>query len=183
MGDRDAPAVARVRKPKDVIIAAERLLAVALLVMILGLTFAQVVARFVFNSPFFWTEELARYGYVWLCFTAAIAVAASRSHITVELFEERLSRTARLLINAFGLLAVVTAVAMLAYGSVGTLIERSIGRSPALGIPTSALYGVVYASFIAMALHSVANLFALVRDHRLNRDMAPATQSAPEVTL
>lgn len=146
------------------LVGTERAVAVALLVVILVVTFAQVVARFVFDSPFFWTEELARYCYVWLSFVGAVVVTASRTHIAVELFEQRLGRLPRLLLNCFALVAVIATCAVLTVGSWTALLELP-GSSPALGIPTVVLYGVVYGSFIAMALHAVANLVHIVRSH------------------
>lgn len=142
----------------------ERAIAVVLLLVILVVTFAQVVARFVFGSPFFWTEELARYCYVWLSFVGAVVVTANRTHIAVELFEQRLGRVPRLVLNCFGLVAVIATCAVLTIGGWTALLELT-GSSPALGIPTVVLYGVVYGSFIAMALHAAANLVALIRTH------------------
>lgn len=155
----------------------ERLAAVGLLVVILTATFAQVVARFVFDSPFFWTEELARYCYVWLSFLGAVVVTASRTHIAVELFEQRLGRLPRLVLNCFGLVAVIVTCAALAIGSWTALLGLT-GSSPALGIPTVVLYGVVYGSFVAMALHAAANLVDIIRSHdagsRLDEEHASA---------
>jgi hypothetical protein len=33
-----------------------------------ALVFAQVVSRYIFNSPISWTEEMARILFVWICF-------------------------------------------------------------------------------------------------------------------
>lgn len=153
----------------------EQMLAVVLLLLILILTFAQVIARFVFNAPFFWTEELARHSYVWLSFVAAMVAMNDRSHITVELFEERMSRFGRLVLNCLGFAAVVVACLILVAGSWMTLIERSDGRSPALGIPTTLLYGVVYVAFVVMAIHALAAIAQLIVDYRAGREPESAT--------
>jgi TRAP-type C4-dicarboxylate transport system permease small subunit len=39
-----------------------------------------VIARYVFNAPPFWTEELARFCLIWLTFVGAVVVHAERSH-------------------------------------------------------------------------------------------------------
>lgn len=149
----------------------EQALAVLLLVPVLGLTFLQVVARFVFNAPFFWTEELARYGYVWLCFVAAVFVMAEQSHIAIRLFEGVLSRSLRLTVNAFAMAAVMVACFTLAIGSLGWLISNSGGHSAALNIPTVVFYGVVYVSFVAMGLHTSLNLVQLLQRYRSGADL------------
>lgn len=167
------------RRLQPLVLAVERWTAVALLVLIVILTFAQVIARFVFHSPFFWTEELARYSYVWLSFIASMAVMNTRSHITVELFDSRLSRLGRLIVNCIGYAAVVIAGVLLAVGSLSTVIDRSAGHSPALGIPTSLLYGVVYLAVVVMALHALGAIGRLVADFRAGRDLE-VTPAIPE---
>jgi TRAP-type C4-dicarboxylate transport system permease small subunit len=161
------------RRAYDVLVAAEKWAGVLLLLVILVATFGQVVARFVFDSPFFWTEELARYCYVWLSFVGSVYVMSNRSHIVVEVGEEKLGRLPRLALNLFGLGGVVVASLMLAFGSTESLIELSHGASPALGIPTWVFYGVVYVSFIGIAFHAVGGMVRLVLDHRAGDDVDP----------
>lgn len=183
MTEESSPPVAdSPRGVLGIVVVIEQCIAVILLVLILVLTFAQVVARFLFDSPFFWTEELARYSYVWLGFIAATAVMARGTHITVVLGERRLSPWVNAVLNGFGLVGVIVAGTALAYGSSDSLLERSAGSSPALGIPTVVLYGVVYAAFVAMALHAAARLFAVVRDVRRRRS-SPSPGTVSEATL
>jgi TRAP-type C4-dicarboxylate transport system permease small subunit len=149
----------------------EQVVAVILLVLVLGLTFLQVVARFVFNAPFFWTEELARYSYVWLSFVAAVFVMAEQSHIAIRMFEGILSRRLRLAVNAFAMAAVVVACFTLAIGSFGWLTSNTGGHSAALNIPTVVFYGVVYVSFVAMGLHTSISLAQLLQRYRSGADL------------
>lgn len=148
------------------VLRAEQWVAVTLLVLVLGLTFVQVVARFVFDSPFFWTEEAARFGYVWLTFLAAMAAMADRSHISVQLGEARLPAWARLGLNIGAMVAVVAACAVMLAGSWPWLGKNTAGASAALHLPNIVFYGVVWVAFAAMAVHALANIVVLVREHR-----------------
>lgn len=152
------------------LIQLEKAVSVALLVTILIVTFGQVIARFVLHSPFFWTEELARYSYVWLSFVASIFVIAERSHIAIQLFEQRLSSLTRLVVNCFSTLAVIVACLMITTGAYDWLLATSQGRSAALGIPTNLLYGVVFAAFVGMGVHSLIVLVQLFQEHRKGDD-------------
>jgi TRAP-type C4-dicarboxylate transport system permease small subunit len=49
-----------------------------------GIIFLQIIFRYVFAASLSWSEEVARYLFVWLTFLGASVVAKSRSHITVE---------------------------------------------------------------------------------------------------
>ena len=46
--------------------------------------FLQIIFRYVFAASLSWSEEMARYLFVWLTFLGASVVARSRSHITVD---------------------------------------------------------------------------------------------------
>ena len=50
-----------------------KLVALLLLVEIVVTVFAGVIARYVFNASFSWTEELASWSFIWLIFTGIAA--------------------------------------------------------------------------------------------------------------
>lgn len=137
---------------------AERLGGVALLLLVLGLIFAQVVARYVFQAPFFWSDELARYSYVWMAFITAAYVASKREHIRVDVLHAALGRRGQRVVDVFASLVVVVTCLLLVYGSWNWLMTNVRPRSPALRMPLVWLYGVVWAAFILIALHSLVDL-------------------------
>jgi TRAP-type transport system small permease protein len=170
MADVPSPGAPRAplgRRIADALAAAEKVLAVGLLVLVLVITFVQVIARFIFDAPFFWTEELARYSYVWLSFIAAVFVMGDRSHITVEILDARMRPRTRQAIGLFAMVAVIVSCGALAVGSLELVTEQA-GASPALGIPTSVFYGVVYACFIGMGLYAAAHAVRIVLDPSLS---------------
>ncbi|BBD09163.1 TRAP transporter small permease [Desulfovibrio ferrophilus] len=65
------------------------LIAVAFSMMTL-LIFAQVVCRYVFQDPLSWSEELARYIFIWLTFCGASVAFYENTHIKVSYFIERI---------------------------------------------------------------------------------------------
>lgn len=64
----------------------ERNVCVLLLAVITAILTMQVVGRYVFNSTPEWTEELARYLFIWLIFWGASYAAQQGSHIRIESF-------------------------------------------------------------------------------------------------
>jgi len=62
--------------------------AIALFVLMVGLVLAQVVAR-KFFEPLVWSEELARYVFIWVAFLGWIVATERRSHIAITQFIER----------------------------------------------------------------------------------------------
>jgi TRAP-type C4-dicarboxylate transport system permease small subunit len=56
---------------------------------------AQVLWRYVFNDPIYWSEELARYLFVWLTFLAASMAFRDHKHMAVDLIQPFLPPAAR----------------------------------------------------------------------------------------
>ena len=48
----------------------------------------QVFFRYVMNAPLAWTEELARFGFIWMTFVAGYLGARKAQHISVELIQD-----------------------------------------------------------------------------------------------
>jgi TRAP-type C4-dicarboxylate transport system permease small subunit len=58
------------------------------------LTLTQVVARYIFNSPFTWTEEISRYLFIWSIMLAIGIGIRKGIHIGFDLILNRLKGTA-----------------------------------------------------------------------------------------
>lgn len=161
------------------LVRAEKGAAVGLMVVLLFFSFAQVVARFVFDSPFTWTDELARFSYVWMTFIAAAAVMAQRGHITVELGDEKLPSIVKTGLNVFGSLAVFASCLALAIGAFPMLLDSAAGSSTAMDIPLPIFYGIVYVALLLIGLHAAINVIQLLR---VARQSGPATAELDVIT-
>jgi TRAP-type C4-dicarboxylate transport system permease small subunit len=54
------------------------------LLVITGLTIAQVIMRYVFNYPFIWSEEVAILAFIYLGFTGIGVAYAQRRHLYID---------------------------------------------------------------------------------------------------
>lgn len=149
------------RRTIGALVTIEQITSVLLLVTVLGLMFAQVVARYVFQAPLFWSDELGRYCYVWMSYIAAIALVAQRSHIRIDLINSVLGPRGRRAVEILAGLIVVGTCVFLVQGSWPWLMTNIRPTSPALRLPLVWLYGVVWFAFAAMALHALINLILL----------------------
>ena len=68
------------------------LLAIVLFVGMLGLVLAQVVMR-KFFEPLVWSEELARYVFIWVSFVGWVIASRKRSHVHVATVVQRAPRS------------------------------------------------------------------------------------------
>ena len=73
------------------------------LVAIVGVTFGQVVFRYVLESPLSWSDEAARFLLMWLAMLGAAYGFKTRSHFAlvfiIERFETRFKKAASLLVT------------------------------------------------------------------------------------
>lgn len=115
--------------------------------------FAQVVFRYVVNDPLSWSEELARYMFVWLCYLGAYVAVLRNAHVGVDyltrlmppMHSERLRRVLALVAIA-ALLVVLYQGSLLAIDNIGaewsTIAEFSMAI-PYAAVPLGALLLVV----------------------------------------
>ena len=104
--------------------------------------FAQVVARYVFNSPPAWTEELARFCQVWIVLLTSSICVRKGSHLAVDYIGPSLPPAAR------KTLGVVTGALIVAYSAVVTIwgvrlmAVGALQVSPAMQINMAIVYSV-----------------------------------------
>jgi TRAP-type C4-dicarboxylate transport system permease small subunit len=98
--------------------------AVAVFVAIFLCVFAQVVFRYVFNSPLTWSEELARYLFIWCAFLGWVIASRRGSHLAMTFAVERLPRRAQA-----GVAAAIQFATMYFAWILGTRGIRLVGNS------------------------------------------------------
>lgn len=148
------------------LIAVERTLATLMLAGILVTMGAQVIARYVFGSPFSWSEEVARLAMIWLTFLAAAYVTGQRSHIAVDVWSARVGRTGQYRSDVLVSLVVITTCLLLFCGGMNFVWYVHLVGSPALGIPKSLWYGAVSVGMLLIAVHALLNLLWLWQSGR-----------------
>ena len=128
---------------------------VVLFVAILLVMMLQVAFRYVLNAPLTWTEELARYLYIWACWLGAPVALRRGNHIAIAFVSDRVSR------GVGRIMALVTQVAALVFlaqltvqGGILTVKSHSV-EAITLPIPWSAIYVAAPISAVLMILETV----------------------------
>lgn len=118
------------------------------------LIFIQVVSRYVFNSSFSWTEELARYMFVFLVYiSASLAVKRVRhlrTEFLVQLLPDKIKKWVEIAANIIWLAFVIILIGIIY--SMGMQILISGQKSPALDIPIGGLYLLILLSLVLLAV-------------------------------
>lgn len=145
------------------LVRAEFAFGMVLLVGLLTLVVLQVVSRYVFSSPFSWSEEAARFTFIWLVFVAAAFVTARRRNITVQLYGGGKTGKVVAIIEALAAVIVIVVSIAMAFGSFGLMATTMGLTSPGTGIPLPVVYVSSVVGFGLLAFHSLCNLWLAVR--------------------
>ena len=123
-----------------------------------ALVMYQVGARYLFDRPPSWTEELARYLQVWLVLLAAPVCLRRGMHLAVDLLTPRLPPGARVVLRSAILLLVGGFGVIFAFHAVRLLRVAALQTSPALGISMVWPYLALPLSGALIALAAAARL-------------------------
>jgi TRAP-type C4-dicarboxylate transport system permease small subunit len=128
---------------------------IALFAAILITMVLQVAFRYVLATPLTWTEELARYLYIWACWLGAPIAMRRGNHIVIAFVQERLpSRLARAVCLVTEAAALVFLVQLLVQGTILTAKSHSV-EAITVPIPWSAIYAAAPISALLMIFLTV----------------------------
>ncbi|WHH59073.1 TRAP transporter small permease [Petroclostridium sp. X23] len=112
----------------------------------------QVFMRYIFNYPLVWSEELARYLFVWLAFIGAGYGVRHHIHIEMEAFYNKFPPTMKKIVTVTtNALAIFCFAYIIPYGIKFTIEQHSIASS-AMGIPMSYVVAAVPIGCIIVVL-------------------------------
>ena len=119
--------------------ALELLCALGCLVLV-GVSFAGVIFRYAFNNSLVWSEELARYLFIWLIFLGAAIGVRERNHIAFDLFGSSLGPRGGQALEWLVRVATLAFAASLIVPGWRFVVVGMSNASPALEIPMGWVY-------------------------------------------
>ena len=118
-----------------------------LAVLIITLT-AGIITRYVFDSPFTWTEELATFLFIWIAFLGSATVTYEKRHVAVDFVTHHLSEKAVIILRISTNFLILVFLSLIVVGSFTLMPSMVTHKSVALGIPRYMYYvPVVISSF------------------------------------
>ena len=152
--------------PRNVVRATWRIvvaLGMVLLAVLVVTTVLQVVSRYVLQRPLDWTEEVARYVFVWVAMIGAGAAARDRVHFFVDLFLERVPLAMRRATAVVVGLVSCIFLTIVTWAGLELAVSNQAQESPVLTIPMSIPYLAIPVGLGLMAMFTLAHAIADIR--------------------
>jgi TRAP-type C4-dicarboxylate transport system permease small subunit len=130
----------------------------------------QIFTRIVLTVPFPWTDELARFSFLFLCFFGSVMTLRYKLHLGIDYFVGKFNKKSKFIDYAFVQIAVIT------FGLfIGVLGFRLLGIvstqvSPILRVPMVFIYAILPATGF---LYAILGFYELKSHLQAKRDDAP----------
>lgn len=157
----------RIEKAYDFI---EEYAMVLFLAVMLLVVFVQVVLRYVFNSGLSWSEESARFLFMWIIWMSMSIGFRDKSHIRMTIISDRLTERGKKILDLIDnslILIFSLYLAYLGWQYVGRLIHTH-QTAPATKLPYALIYSCLPLSLSICSIRVVTDIIADVR--RLKSD-------------
>jgi TRAP-type C4-dicarboxylate transport system permease small subunit len=118
----------------------------------------QVVFRYFFGSPLVWSDELARYLFVWASFLGWIIAARRRSHLSIDMLTTKLPARAAAALRGFGALCGLAFAALLVWYGWRIMVRNLDVDTTTLFFSQGVVYAVVPVAALAIGLYAIADL-------------------------
>jgi TRAP-type C4-dicarboxylate transport system permease small subunit len=138
----------------------ERGTAVALLAVTVAIVVLQVFFRYVLNSSLSWSEEVARYLFIWAALLGFSSSVEAGRLFRFEMLAVRLPAAGRLICAALFVCAAVAFIGVLVFNGSLLVAHTASQSSPAMEMPMAIAYAALPVGGILMALHFLAALGA-----------------------
>lgn len=124
-----------------------------------------VIARFGFNSPLTWGDELASIVFLWLAMLGSVLALWNGEHMRLTTIASRLPPRGRVWAEALATLAPLLLLVLLIGPAYDYMQDQSFVETPALGWPDAVRAAAVPTGFILMIVVSALRLLEFrVRD-------------------
>jgi len=138
----------------------EAVLTVTMAIMTLAVA-AQIVCRYIFALPLDWSEEMARFGFVWCIYMGVSYACMNRKHLKIDAALFLFPKKLRPWVELVGKLLFLAFAVIMVYASWEHFYRITIARpqlSPAMRIPMGIAYGAIPFSFAMLIIRLLQDI-------------------------
>lgn len=138
---------------------------IVLSILTVVVIFIQVIMRYVFESSLVWSEELARYVFIWLVYIGVSYGVKRQAHISVDVLNFVFKKKGQFILAMCANIAVLIFVLLLTYYSFEVVAQ--INRlSPAMSIPLKWVYAAPMVGFLLTTIRVIQSMTIKINTFR-----------------
>ncbi|SEN76647.1 TRAP transporter small permease [Lihuaxuella thermophila] len=141
------------------------------------LVFGNVVLRYAFNSGITWSEEMARFLFIWMVFLGAIVALKENEHLGVDMLVRKLSARWKKVVYVISNLLILYTLWLVLEGSWGMTQLNMDSSAPATGLPLSFIYGIGIVMSVGMGIIVLRNLYQAVFGNKSGDELIMTRES------
>lgn len=152
----------KIEKSMDILCKAEEWVEIGLLIILSIDTALGVIFRYFLNKPLIWTEELARFVFIWMIAVGVGYCITKHKHIKIEMFVNMMPAKLHKIIDIImSFLPLITFIYLIP-SAYKFMIKQGRIRSTALLLPFSYVYAAVFVGSILIVIHLLYELYLLL---------------------
>ena len=156
----------------------EKYVCIFFLVLMVFATTCQIIFRTT-GLPLSWTEELARYSFIWLIYVSCSYAIKLERHIKIEAVMLLFGKRGRLVLNIISdILFFIFAVVVSYYGFL--MLQRLLfitkQKSPAMQISMGLPYSAIFFGCVLMSVRLIQHLFKIVQEYKTEKGLDVKTR-------
>jgi len=141
-------------------------------VVMVVITFTQVLCRYLLSYSLPWADELARFSLVWMVFIGMVATLAKGQHVTADVLLERYRGRLRIVMLTLVDLATIVLFSCLLIGGLKLVQMTGTQTMATLGISKSWLYAALPIGAVLMVIELILQITRRLR-HPASRGNPP----------
>jgi TRAP-type C4-dicarboxylate transport system permease small subunit len=155
----------------------QRLALLILFTIIIVSVSLQVLFRYVLNDPLVWSEELARFAFLWMVFLGLGLAERDDQHIAVDYFVARMPTGPQKVIRIAVEIFCIIVIAVICYQSIGIIKVQAAMRSVALNISMAYTAIAVPIGFVILCIYKLLSIARIAKTENFTNTPAvnPAT--------
>ena len=134
-----------------------------LLIAIVGVTFIQVLFRYIFHFSLAWSEELARYLFLWLATLTAAYAFKKGSHFALRFLVDRLGERMQRVISGVVVLIISAFLILFTWKAIEYTISMAGQIAPSTGLSMSVPYSSGIVGGLLMLYYVIQNWWKELR--------------------
>jgi TRAP-type C4-dicarboxylate transport system permease small subunit len=144
-----------------------------ILIAIVLVTFTQVLFRYIFHLSLAWSEELARYLFLWLASLAAAYAFKTKSHFALRFLVDRLGKKLQNLIETLVVFIVSGFLVIFIWKSVEYTVSMAKQVSPSIQMSMAVPYSSVVVGGILMLYYVLSNWWSDIHNKKREDNQLP----------